>query len=350
MSIIFLYILKVSLGSGLVWAIYRVFLKDLTYFHWNRFFLLAGLFLSITIPLLTVALPWINQIPVQEFIYSLEIAKTGSAATSPALSIYNEDILHWITAVYFIICLLKIVHLGIGIKILSTRISKSRIELYQGLKINIIPGFRPASIFGRIIMPSFSKNNPSDVQIFLHESEHIRLGHSWDLLFIQVCKSLLWINPFIYLIQNSLKEIHEFQADRRVVRDTALIDYCRLLLTNLMEDNNHPILNSFNQFQTKNRIIMMNKQKSAYQEKWKYLIGVPAMVLMLTLFSYQMKVEPEKVAGTWVGSIFEFMLEDGPKIPDMIEGGKNLHINGQLELNEDQTFKILDPQGNQNGS
>jgi hypothetical protein len=51
MSIV-VYLLKVSLALLLCWALYWTTFKRLTFFQWNRFYLLASVVLSLIVPLL----------------------------------------------------------------------------------------------------------------------------------------------------------------------------------------------------------------------------------------------------------------------------------------------------------
>ncbi len=43
---------------------------------------------------------------------------------------------------------------------------------------------------------------------------------------------------------------------------------------------------------------MMNKRKSTNVEKWRYLVGMPLLVLVLGLISWNEAVQSEKVSGT----------------------------------------------------
>ncbi|MGZ5188235.1 MAG: M56 family metallopeptidase, partial [Kaistella sp.] len=54
METFFLYLAKVILTSGVMFGYYRLFLKDKTFHHYNRFYLLAVLVISLLLPLLSV--------------------------------------------------------------------------------------------------------------------------------------------------------------------------------------------------------------------------------------------------------------------------------------------------------
>ncbi len=343
------YLLEASIGTALVWSGYYIFLRKLTFFEGNRFFLLAGMFITLLLPLLEIQLIPEKILPVQNLVISIngfeEIFGESGTFSSGSAGLIFEIFLY----LYFSVVSIRLLIFGIGIISLIKKIRNSEVQIMNGIGIYIHPEFKPASFFNKILMPGFDKENNIHQQIFLHESEHVRLGHSWDLLFIHFMKSLLWINPFAYLIEVALREVHEFQADKKVIQKTALNTYCRLLVDNLTKHTHHPLYHSFNQFQIKNRIVMMNKRKSTNVEKWKYLIGMPLLVMMLGIMSWNMAEPVEKVTGTWVGSDFEFTLNEGPDLKEMVEGGKNLHLDGKLILNQNKTYQILDPSGTMNG-
>src|ERR1700694_5641080 len=49
--------------------------------------------------------------------------------------------------------------------------------------------------------------------IIKHELVHIRQKHSFDIILLELFKVINWFNPFVYLLQNSLKAVHEYIAD-----------------------------------------------------------------------------------------------------------------------------------------
>ncbi|MBE2273542.1 MAG: hypothetical protein IAE62_04655, partial [Flavobacteriales bacterium] len=55
METIFIYFGKVILTSGVMFLYYRLFLKDKTFHHYNRFYLLSVLLVSLLLPLLKVS-------------------------------------------------------------------------------------------------------------------------------------------------------------------------------------------------------------------------------------------------------------------------------------------------------
>jgi hypothetical protein len=161
-------------------------------------------------------------------------------------------------------------------------------------------------------------------------------------------KSVFWFSPFLYLLEKSLKEVHEYQADSEVVETCEAIAYSRLLVESICISRTD-FIPSFNQFQTKKRIVMMNKPKSNTGKKRRFLIALPLILTMLVLFSCQMGGGEKELVGTWTGSNFIVEVPDGSNLDGLIEGGRSLHIDGKLMLNDDNTYQIQDPSGAVNG-
>lgn len=49
--------------------------------------------------------------------------------------------------------------------------------------------------------------------ILVHEQAHQRLGHSWDLLLVDLLGCLQWFNPAMWLLRVELRAVHEYEAD-----------------------------------------------------------------------------------------------------------------------------------------
>jgi len=52
----FLYVLKLSIGLGFVWGFYQLFLRRLTFYDWNRWYLLGYSLLCFLIPFIDVGM------------------------------------------------------------------------------------------------------------------------------------------------------------------------------------------------------------------------------------------------------------------------------------------------------
>ncbi len=334
------YLLECSLILGIGVLFYKGLLEHLTFFHWNRIFLLALLACTFILPAITFNLAVDTVNPVQTINNSLnwiEMRADSKLYGSDRFSVSWSGVLF---IAYVIGVLIFLVRLLVGILKTVQRIHRSEKVKIGSHYLVVSSGFIPASFFRFILLPCFDPQSSEHRQIIMHESVHVEKFHSIDILLAQFAKVVLWFNPLIFLLEKSLRESHEFQADQVVTKSYSPIAYSRLLLKQLSADCGLQFMNNFNQFQTKKRIIMMNKTKSDSMLKGRFLLTIPLVALMIGLFSCDMAGNNEKITGTWAGSDFSFEQTEGADMSAMIEGGKQLHLDGKLIISEDGTYKI----------
>jgi TonB family protein len=123
--------------------------------------------------------------------------------------------------------------------------------------------------------------------IIRHEQVHIRQKHSVDIVYLEILKIINWFNPFIYLIQISLRTLHEYIADEQTAaNETDNLSYSSFLLSNAYGISGSSITHSFFNYNlTKKRIIMLNQRRSGSLARLKYLIAVPVCAGLLCVSS-----------------------------------------------------------------
>ncbi|MDI1322555.1 MAG: M56 family metallopeptidase [Algoriphagus sp.] len=285
------YLWEGSLCLALAFVFFKAFLEKLTFFNWNRAILLFMLISALVVPLLSFELAP-NQTGIQEI--TLPVFWVGEQI--------QEESGFWIWSLTWQESLFGVYVLGLIVAVgrLSLGLIKPIFQLqmvekftYQGMKIAVHPSFEPASFFNYILLPNFDPENPDLDQILLHESVHVEKKHTWDLLLLQFAKAIFWFNPLIFLYERTVREVHEFQADQGVTKSYSQIAYSRLLLRLLTKQSSWQFVNSFNQFQTKKRIIMMTKTNSKTIQKARFLLVLPLLAMFLFVFSCEMTEQAE---------------------------------------------------------
>jgi len=106
---------------------------------------------------------------------------------------------------------------------------------------------------------------------------HIRQRHSWDIVYLELLKIVNWFNPVVYLLQNSMKEVHEFIADADTANhDLNTQNYTDFLISNAYGINENTLTNTFfNKSLLKKRIMMLHKKRSGNAARLKYLLVLP---------------------------------------------------------------------------
>lgn len=324
------YLTEGSLCLILGWGFYRLFLEKLTFFDWNRGVLILLLVIALIIPLLSFEAAVISTVSLAE--YTLPVFEVGNAPADSGMSYSWQEVLLFVYGVGFLFFLGKI-SVGIAKPIFQLQLVE-KFE-YQGMKLAVHPSFEPASFFNYILLPNFDAEDADQQKIILHESVHVSKKHTLDLILLQLVKALFWFNPFVYLFERSLREVHEFQADQGVTQNYSQIDYSRLLLRLITQDQGWQFTNSFNQFQTKKRIVMMNKEQSNYLQKGRFLLVVPILGLMVFAFSCDQNIGEEPLKPE---NLVEVVNEDGSTELNAIANGR------VVEVSADEIFDVVEDQ------
>jgi hypothetical protein len=182
--------------------------------------------------------------------------------------------------------------------------------IYRGKRIEVegVPKYVRVIVHSDIKTPSSWMRwiilNPSDVNtraIINHELAHIRLGHSWDMLFCEFTCRMLWCVPFAWMLRQDLRDVHEFQADRRVL-STGIKDeeYQLLLIRKATGAGLQPVVNALNQSPIKRRFKMMYTKPSRRWVALKaaYLLPLSLMALMAFARPQAMSELEQKVEKT----------------------------------------------------
>jgi len=120
--------------------------------------------------------------------------------------------------------------------------------------------------------------------ILAHEKAHIALGHSREVLLVDILSSLQWFNPAIWMLRADLQELHEYEADDAVLRaGTNIKEYQYLLIRKAVSKSGYSVANSFNHSILKNRITMMSKSKSPLSKGLRVLWLLPLVCLGIGL-------------------------------------------------------------------
>jgi TonB family protein len=129
-------------------------------------------------------------------------------------------------------------------------------------------GFGPGSWMRYIFLP----DEVADETIIRHESEHVRLKHSWDIILFSLVQVFYWPNIFLFWIKKELVQIHEFQADAAVKMDETA--YSHLLLSTVFNTCTPPLSHSFIIHPLKRRIMMLKKSNG----KTPYVAAILACI------------------------------------------------------------------------
>ena len=283
---VFLYVLKTILVSGIFLGYYWAALRNKKFHYYNRFYLLISLAASIVIPLLNFTWITIDEPVNYGAATILNYIVNNGATTTTAASWSWSDWALTITA-FVAIGFLSILIVNIT-KIY--RIKRASVITKMG-DIDFIEteeASAPFSYLNNLFWKrSIKLEQDEGKKIFRHELTHIQQKHTWDKLFCQVLCSVLWVNPFYWLIQKELLTIHEFIADEQAIGDADTESFARMLLQAHYGDHFLHPSQSFFYSSIKRRLIMLTTSKNTRYSYARRLIALPLLAFIITFFSLE---------------------------------------------------------------
>jgi hypothetical protein len=301
-----LYLVEVNVLLALCYLTYVVVLSKETFFQFNRFFLLALPVLALSFPLLRLDIKSPAVVVEQRIVEMNKLRKsyydaiaawefesrTKKSGVRPvdttgfSISSYGWFTLlsTLFTAVYtagVVLCLSRTVW---TIRWINRLLSRHSPEERAGVKvIKLAYPTAPFSFLNYVFIHAPVADTSDFDQILAHERTHIKEKHSIDLIFVQFVASLLWFNPIIWRLAKSLKTIHEYIADEKIIKSGySAVEYQTLLLRQLISNNSLELVHNFNLSFIKKRIAMMNHKKSGWAGKIKVAFTIAVTILMST--------------------------------------------------------------------
>ena len=260
METIFLYFGKMILVSAVMSAYYLLFLRDKTFHHYNRFYLLGTMVLSLLLPLLKVEY---FTIETDSRILLLLNQFNQSSAQEVENSFNFWDFGALILGIVSFYLLAKLTLGLVKIHQLKKEFPKESIEGITFYNTNLHDA--PFSFFRNLFWKkSILINSDLGKQILKHEMVHIEQKHSFDKLFVQIIQSLFWFNPIFYFIKKEITLIHEYLADKKAVKNADTRAFAQMLLASNFSGNVLPATSPFLSSNLKKRLKMLTQKNTKY--------------------------------------------------------------------------------------
>ncbi len=315
------YLLHVAVLVAASAVFYKLLLGKETFFHLNRWVLLACMVCAFVIPLIEVPQAWSLQgeisffrpeapvLPITEdsepaasqnearntpgeaaSLKKLEPA--ANAETSPAAQpeVVRSSWTPWRIAGYLYWCGVLIFGLNFFIQLFVLLFQMYTLPSVKDGAIRIVEWNRdkaPCS-FGKSIFINPEKYDWETYnQIIRHEKIHIAQGHSFDILLAELLVIIQWFNPFAWQYRRWVEQNIEYLTDAEMLRgpDVVATDYQMNLLKVAVPDLPLSLTTNYNQSILKKRILMMQSKKSSVRSGWKYLFLLPLFAFSAMVFN-----------------------------------------------------------------
>ncbi len=172
----------------------------------------------------------------------------------------------------------------------------STFEKYQGHYIRRVPGLKGSFTFFHWIFlgEEIDKGHPEFEAILDHESAHATLGHTYDLLFLELFKACFWWLPTAWFTHQEIKKIHEYQADALALRSYDVDQYSSILISSILKSNGLSLASSFHDGLIFKRLQAM-KRKVKNVSPWK--VGTLAALGATLFIAFACTEEPVQQLG-----------------------------------------------------
>lgn len=295
MSSVVNFLVESGISLSLLSIIYLIFLRKETFFRTNRIFLLFSVVFSLILPLLYIPVyaPQSNMIeeirvtPYQNLLETVIVSSQGFTETVETAVISSELII-WIylagLLVFGTLFLYKMIQLGLIIR-------KNEVIKADGYKLVVVQSpMSPFSFLKFIFISHKFREMPGYERMLLHEMEHVKQGHTFDVLILEILTIFQWFNPFMWLLRRAIRENHEYLADKAVLSvGVKPAEYKELLLSQYIGG---PVMatSHFNYSLIRNRIKMMARMESPKLSIAKFALGILLAVALVVVFACEQKI------------------------------------------------------------
>ncbi len=288
MPIVPLFLLKLSVSLGLVWAFYQVVLRRMTFYGLNRWYLLGYTLISFFIPLINIG-PMMADRPAGEPVLLQFIPAIGGLAgrVAPVPAIAGGGVSLWTVLLWILAVGAAALLVRFALRWVSLTRLRHRARLIPGLGVKVyqVDGQILPFSFGNSIYINQQLHTEKEWEdIVLHEYVHVRQRHTIDILIAELVCIANWYNPFAWLIRYSIRQNLEFIADQEVLNKGVDRKGYQYHLLKVVGEPQYRLANNFNFSSLRKRIVMMNKMRSARVQLLKLLFLLPLVAVLLVAF------------------------------------------------------------------
>lgn len=296
------FLIKSSISLLALLIFYHFILEKEKMFHFNRYFLLVSLFISLAVPFTVFEIE--QDFPIMSNkINSQQVTTTDIHPIQAEVTNINvlEQTNYWIFFLwltYGVITLVLSFRFIRNIHIITSKTKTYKTTTYQNIKIvllteNTLPYTFWSSIY---INKNDYENRKIEQELFTHEIAHVKQKHTLDVILVEILKILFWFNPIFIFYKKAIQLNHEFLADDKVIVVHQDISFYQNLLLNKVSVSRPFLLTSnLNFLATKKRLIMMNKITSKSKTKAIKSLSVFGVLTIFLLLSFKPVLLDKKI-------------------------------------------------------
>ena len=286
------YLAQSALCLVALYIIYKATMSHETLHRLNRVTLLMMVVLSAVLPMCRIEI--VREVDaVLTPIVDEESVVAVATNAAPETVDYRPIIEDALVVIFLIGVAFMVVRLAMSwLSVWRVVRSGEQEELGEGVRLTVVEKLSsPFSWFRHVVVSRTDMGENRDL-ILEHELAHVRFGHSWDVLFVDLVLIMWWFNPAMWLLRRELQSLHEYQADDAVLnRGIDAKTYQLLLIKRAVGSRLHSVANCLNHSNLKNRITMMCRKQSSKWQSAKLLLVLPMVAISLSAFATTVYVE-----------------------------------------------------------
>ena len=321
MEALALYLLKSVIWLTGFAIIYFLFLRNERFFLLKRYYLVAGILISLIFPLFTFHYQVDIPAPAGNFPDLIPSKTEITPGVQPVLSDKQFDFRYILLFVYFSGILFFVFGAVKNSSLLLRTINKTKVNSLKPLRIVRTSDFSSSFSFFNYVFINPSVDEKELDVIMNHELVHVNQKHWLDLLLVELLRMIQWINPFAWIYTGFIRQNHEYIADEVALQQTPdPAVYKAVLVNQLFDSKVFSLSNSFNYSLNKKRFDMMKKIVTSPYRKMRLFLVLPVFAFVFYAFA-----RPE----------YRYVTSSGPEInPSLISGAFQKDAKG-IVVNEE---------------
>lgn len=286
MPALFVFLLKVNIALVLFCAGYYLVLRHLTFYTLNRVYLVAAILFATIYPQINLS-GFVQR--HQEFTKPVQAVVINWQAPANALikPLTQPDYWRWTEVIFWAGAALLALRLLSRLYSLFKLYHSSVPAQIHNHRVRVLDSEDGPFSFWKSIYINPNKYEPADLKaILLHEQVHVNEWHTLDILLAELSTIFYWFNPGVWLMKKAVRENIEFITDRKILNKGVDAKQYQYSLVNVsFAASPQTLVNHFNISTIKKRIIMMNAKRSSKFNLTRYAFLVPAVIVLLLVFS-----------------------------------------------------------------
>jgi N-acetylmuramoyl-L-alanine amidase len=287
------YLLKVIICSGVLFLYYHVALRNKLFHQWNRFYLLASVFISLVAPIVQVSIMHQVSDEPNKGIQMLQVFQSADGYLEEITIRGRQGVTadQWLLIIYMVLSVTLLVSVLLSLNTIFSIIKSHTVQCIEKIRfVNSNAKGTPFSFFNFIFWnKDIDIQTETGQQIFQHELVHVKEKHTLDKLFVQLILIVFWCNPFFWFIRRELKLIHEFIADKKSVGERGAAALAAMILSSSYPVHFNSITNQFFQTSIKRRLAMLTKIQNVKTNYISRILALPILAITVLAFTLRTK-------------------------------------------------------------